>query len=492
MKKRKLGAMVLAATMCTGMLTGCSAKDLFAFPSFGMNAEKVLSKSATAMSEIESCTIGMSMKYDTKVSAKEDDGSTQSVPVNMSLDKMTMDVMLKEGDLKYAHLDGVVGVSFMGLEQTVPLKSYLVADKDVYTSYTSTDGTTWDVSESDSPDDADTGVDVDKLLDFKDSGDDWTMNKKKEELGKTKVYHLTKSVSSDDLKDIMSLNMDDLYQSLGMSSVETPGMTMDLYVDADNFYVVKMAVGLDKSDDKKLTVKSDDMSVTFNDMSLDVTYDNFNSVKKSDVKVPDSVVSLAKESTGSDSVIGALESGGTDFGVDDDYKTVADGTKTDGKYTAKLAGYNVSFEPFDKISGSEYISDKKDYYSISSKDSRYEVTLTDSEYFDGKDTVTEEQQASNTYFNECVSKGEMKELYIGDVKSTNVGKFTAYYYNYQYTHVDSQADYGYVCGSYKVYLDAGDEKCIEVEITEMTSEGENTSLDESLVESVLSHISISK
>ena len=493
MKKMKFGVMLLAATICTSMLTGCSAKDLFTLPSFGMNAEKVLSKSATAMKGVESFSIDMNMNYDVKVSAKDDDNSTTSSNVKMSVRDLNMGVIMDDENLKYAHLDGKVGIELLGIEESVPLESYVESDGKTYTTYTVTDGSTWEMSESDKLDTADSGVDVDSLLDFGSSDKDgWTLNKKKETLGNTKVYHLTKSVTEDEIKDIMSFDMDDLYASLGMSDVSTPDMMMNMYVDADTFYVVKTDLCLSGSDkDNKKTEKSGDVAVTFNEMSVDIEYDDFNSVKEADVKVSDKIKESAKSAASSDSLIGALESEGTDIGSDDDYKA-SESSDSGDVFKSKVGDYTISFGKFDKFQKTHTDDKNSNYMNVSSTDSRYDCTITSYSHFDGKDTVDEERKSTNDYYKSQEDAGSMKEVYIGDVTSTNVSGFTAYYYRVQYTHVDSQADFGYVSNTYTVYVDMGDGNNVEIKVSEMVGEGENTSLDDTMLESVLSHISIKK
>lgn len=492
MKKRKLGCLCLGVMLVLSTLTGCSMTEMPDFSSLLFwqkpTAESVLNKSAKAMSGLESYSLIMNADYDVTIGADEN-GSSFSMDMSIKMDDLTVDVVKDGDDITAGHAEGNVSVGMLGMNVSVPMEMYLEANDDgTYEIYQSEDGSSWTQETSEkSADEAMFYANI--LTQVSDvDGDAWTLSKDTMTVKNTEVYELSVRVNGSDMEDVISIDTSGIFENFGISDFDFPDMQVTQYIDAEDYDIVQVTIGFaDDLEESDRTIKADDSTIIFNAFAFDITYDKFNALDLEDVQVPDDVKKAAKagvDTDDSDSFLtDILETEGVDVGDNDEW-SLDDSVNSSTENSFTEDGYTVTFT---QSNGYElYTSDN--YIGVYSEDGKYDLSAYIITYFDGKDTVTEEQESTNSYYNSEVDDGSMKDIYISDVQATTLGSYKVYWYSHQYT--DATLSSAFVSKTYEFYVDLGNEKACVISMSEISDVGSQVTLTDDVAKTMLGYFNI--
>lgn len=477
--KHRLLALTLVGSLCVSVLSGCSLSG----DASHMSANELAKQSKKVMSYVESYSMDLNMEYDVRVD-NQGEGDAVSTNIGMGVDNFTTKIIRdKKGQPTLGYIYGNMSANMYGLEVNVPLEMYLDKQDGNGSIYTSTDKSSWGV-ESLTDDNNIFGF-VAELTEMEDNVD-WTMGEKPVKVGNAEVYKLSATVNSSLIENLLTLNTDAL---VGAEDIVFPDVKLTQYVDKDTFYVIGMHITMmDSSED--LSVKTGESVYTFNCLDIQTSYNNFNLYQDEDVLVPDDVKQAAKSKLNSKGILtDEFESKGAMIVRNSNWDEELKSSDLDSDGILKNHGYQIGFKPTNELKN---IHVDENHLHVSGDGSNYFVNAHVGQWFDGKDSVTEEQHVTNKFYNDLKAEGTMKDITIGDVKSTTLGQYPVYYYTSQYTHVDGNNKLSFVYKEYSFSVDLGNNLSCDISISEYSDVGSQVNLSNEAALKFLSQFVIEK
>lgn len=476
--KHRLLALVLISSFCVGLLSGCSLPG----GSSNMTASELAKRSKDVMSNVESYSMDLNMEYDVRVNT-QGEGDAVSTNMGAGVDNFTTKIVRDDsGQPVLGYIHGNMSANMYGMEVDVPLEMYLDKKEGNGSIYTSTDGSSWGV-ESLTDDNNIFGF-VAELTEIEDV--DWTMDKDTVKVGNSEVYCLSATVNSSLIENLLTLNTDAL---VGADDIVFPDVKLTEYVDKDTFYVVGIHITM-ADDAEDLSVDTGTSEYKFNCLNIRTSYNNFNVFDEDDVLVTDEIKSVAKSKLNSKGILtDKLESDGAMIIRNSNWDEELSSSDLDADGVLSSDGYKVGFEPTNELKKFHVTENN---LHVSGDGSNYFINAHVGKWFDGKDSVTEEQHVTNTYYNDLKAEGVMKDITIGDVQSTSLGQYPVYWYSAQYTHVDGSDKLSFVYKEYSFSVDLGDGQSCDISVSEYSDVGSQVNLSNEAALKFLSQFVIEK
>lgn len=477
--KHRLLSLTLIGSLCMGLLSGCSLPG----SSENMSANELAKQSKEVMSHVKSYSMDLNMEYDVRVDNHGEDDNV-STNMGMGVDNFTTRIVRdSDGQPVLGYIDGNMSANMYGLEVNVPLEMYLDKKDGNGSIYTSTDNSSWGI-ESITDDNNIFGF-VAELTEMEDDVD-WTMSDTTTKVGQAEVYTLSATVNSSLIENLLTLNTDAL---VGADDIVFPDIKLTQYVDKDTYYVVGMHITM-ADDAEDLSVDTGKSLYTFNCLNIQTSYNNFNVFTEEDVLVSDEIKSHAKSMLNSKGILtDEFESHGAMIIRNSNWDDELSSSDLDSDGILSSRGYKIGFEPTHELKN---IHIDENNLHVSGDGSNYFVNAHVGQWFDGKDSVVEEQHVTNTYYNDLKSDGTVKDITIGDVKSTNLGQYPVYYYSAQYTHVDGSGDLSFVYKQYSFSVDLGDGLSCDISVSEYSDVGSQVNLSNEAALKFLSQFVVEK
>lgn len=242
MKKKLISVCLVVGLLCT-CLTGCGKKTV----------NELFTSSQEVMSKSNSADVGFNMNIRCDMT-EEDVTSSMGV---------SGDFNIKTENEKGAYFDGSMTLDMLGSKITQDVKGYSELGEENVTTYLyDKDNDSWvkSTSESSFNDLKDKFINVD----YSSIYDKLVVSDKKEDLDGNQVYHVSGSISGNDLKDlvlsmkeVVSENSDDIdLSSLDETDLSALIINTDFYFDARTTMLVKASFDLTDSDLTKMVKDS--------------------------------------------------------------------------------------------------------------------------------------------------------------------------------------------------------------------------------------------
>lgn len=249
-----------------------------------VSSESILGKMGKNTKEIKSVDMNIKMVMDME----------STMDGNVTNTKMDFDM---NGEVttnpEICMLDGKMDMSFLGMNETMSLKSYTVKEEDgSYTSYTYDEtSSVWIKSNI--------GIDkagISELSNFESMNgifDNFVLSEETTTVNNINCHKLTGTVEGEDLSKLLG-SVEGIGGNIG-DSVKGLKVNVELYVNAKEMVPVQIKLDFKDSDLSSIMGNTDGADIKINEYYFTITYNGINTIDK--IEVPEDVKSSAVEDT---------------------------------------------------------------------------------------------------------------------------------------------------------------------------------------------------
>lgn len=463
MKRKSIALLMILCLALMGILGGCGGEKV--------DAQSLLNEVTSNMESKKSMDATMTMNFDGSIG-----GSSNGVDASVD---MTMDINMDVQSVKdgVTYIVGDFSVSMLGMDVATTIESYSETVDGTEFTYSKTDDSGWEVSESTVEDGSeDATMDLSQMI--SEGAATATLAEDTQEVNGKEAYVVTVGVGGDALADILSMSGDTGSSLMDTEGLDLSNITLEtlMYIDAKERVLLKMDMDLAELGTTMFGSMGEEMGATvnLNEFKLSFAFNGFDTV--SDLSIPEDV----KSSATSGSLADELDSS---MGIvtESDTETEA-ASGLEGPVTDANGNYILSDYVDDSLQASIGPIDGYElFYGSDTMLSFQNADYTDLTYsFWETDDV--KQDMSNLSYMQGDS--DYTDIVEGDIQTKAVGDREVSWFRLDYVFMGDSP-----CVDYYAWIDAGNGTKLICEVSAMGYQ-EAPNIDDSIVDTIFANVSL--